>query len=110
MIEIKVTGTITNALLMTLQEDQAEKLIEQNIAEGMTRQILVNLEDMAYVDMKQNSELDAIDWEANMIICSKEQIQTSITIMAQRLAERFDATAEDIEYCLEPAVTDIKGF
>ena len=110
MIEVAVTGTITNALLMTLDEDQAEKLIEQNIAEGMTKQILVNLEDMAYVDMKQNSALDAIDWEANMIICSKNQVTSSVSIMAQRLVEKFGASAEDIEYCLEPAVTDIKGF
>ncbi len=110
MIEIKVSGTITNALLMTLEEDQAERLLENQIAEGMTKQIMTNLEDMAYVDMKQNSELDAIDWEANMIICSKDQITSSVSIMAQRLVERLGATAEDIEYILEPAVTDLKEF
>ncbi len=110
MIEVAVTGTITNALLMTLEEDQAERLLEQKISEGMTKQIMTNLEDMAYIDMKQNSELDAIDWEANMIICSKDQVTSSVSIMAQRLVERLGASAEDIEYCLEPAVTDIKGF
>ncbi len=110
MIEIKVKGTISNDMLMTIDEEQAETLLENQIAEGMALEIVKNLEDMAYVDMKQNSELDAIDWEANMIICSKDQITSSVTIMAQRLVERLGATAEDIEYILEPAVTDLKEF
>ncbi len=110
MIEIKVTGTISNEMLMTLTESEAERHLELQISEGMSKQIMANIEDMAYIDMGQNSELNAIDWEANMIICSKDQITSSIAIMAQRLVGRLNATAEDIEYCLEPSVTDIKGF
>ena len=110
MIEMKVTGTISNALLMTIDEEQAEELMEKQIAEGMSDEIIKNLEDMAYVDMRQNSEQDGIDWEANIIICDKEQISSSVAIMAQRLVEVLGASQADIEYCLEPAVTDIKGF
>ncbi len=110
MTEIKITGTISNEILMTLTESEAERHLELQISEGMSEQIMANIEDMAYVDMKQNSELNAIDGEANMIICSKEQIQTSIIIMAQRIAEKFKASAEEIEYILEPAVTDLKEF
>lgn len=110
MIEVKVTGTITNETLMVLTESEAERHLEIQISEGMSEQIMSNLQEMAYIDMKQNSELDAINWEANMIICSKDQVTSSVAIMAQRLAQRFGASVEDIEYCLEPAVTDIKGF
>ncbi len=110
MIEIKVTGTISNEMLMTLTESEAEKHLENQIAEGIAIEIIKNIEDMAYIDMGQNSALDAIDWEANMIICSKDQITSSISIMAQRIAEKFKASAEEIEYCLEPTVTDLKEF
>ncbi len=110
MTEIKVTGTISNEMLMTLTESEAERHLELQISEEMSEQIMANIEEMAYIDMKQNSELNAIDWEANMIICSKDQITSSISIMAQRIAEKFKASAEEIEYCLEPTVTDLKEF
>ena len=110
MIEVKITGTITNDLLMQLSEEEAEGLMENQIAEGMSNEIVANLEDMAYIDMKQNDKQNGVDWEANVIICDKDQIKSSVAIMARRLGERLGASQADIEYCLEPAVTDIKGF
>ena len=110
MIEIKAKGVIKNETLMMMEEEHAEDFLNKEITNQMGLQILEKLEDMEFLEMRQNSEQDAIEWEANIIICAKEQIISSVGIMAQRLVQRFGAAAKDIEYCLEPAVTDMKGF
>ena len=111
MINVRVFGTISEELISTQTSESMESILENTIADAIKTEIIKNMEDISFLEIKSDDSIPgAIKWDAKMFVCAEEQIISSIQIMSQRLAEKFKASAKDIEYCLEPMVTDLKGF
>lgn len=110
MIEITAKGKITAETLVFTTPEEMEQTLTQDIAKGIAKGVIEKIDDMPFVNMEQNPSTQDMEWKADLIVCSKEQVVSSVGIMAQRLVEKFDATPEQIEYCLESAVSDLKGW
>ena len=106
MISIKAKGAFTDALLHNPTVD-VESIMSKTIAETIAKDIAENLEDLPFIDSVPSEA--GFSWEANIVICSQAQVDTSIRMMVQRLKES-GISDKTIEYCLEPAITDLGGF
>ena len=111
MINITVSGIVSGELLEEKNEEETEAMLMEVIGSKIKSEILMKIEDISFIEINQYDDIPgATKWEAKMIIYGENQVVSSIGITALRMAEKFKASAEDIKYCLEPMVTDLKGF
>ncbi len=111
MMEIKTEGTISGSKILEHTGEDLEDMLAEKIAEGIKQELMKNINDMPFIEVDPTPEGDgSVVWTASLVLCSQDQMISSIGIMAKRLVEKFGASPEDIEYCLESAATDMKGW
>ena len=109
MIEMEVEGSIPMTMIENESEDKIEQMLQGEIANAMVKQIMKHLDNMAFIDLKINEETKSFDYEASVVLCSKQDIITNAGIVAQKLRD-YDLEEEDILDILETQTQSTGGF
>ncbi len=109
MIRVSINGSIDNALLVSIDVNQAEEIIQDKIIAGISGEIKNHFDEMGFIDIQPNESTASYDWKADFNICSTQEEQTVAQLIVQRLLDR-KVSAEDIEYILEPLTSNNGGW
>ena len=109
MIEINMYDTIEQSIITGMDPDKLEELIQDNIAEGLAKEMRKHIDEMSFIDMQYNQETKAFDITAELVLCSKQDIITNADMMAKKLAD-YGLSEEQILDVLETQLNDNGGF
>lgn len=109
MHKIKVKGSIKNAEIENLSSQEVEDRLESDISESILAGVKEQLSNFSFIDIDQNIEEKQFDWKADIIICSANQVSTSMAMVVQNLTAR-GIKPEEIGLILEPLSNDMKGW
>lgn len=112
MVEIKSEIEVRNEDVKHLPADKAELLLKDRIGKEISKNILTNIDDVAFLDIEPlHSDLnhEGFRVKAEIVVCSMSSIVTAIGQMAKKMAE-YDLEEEQIEEILEIITKDSRGW
>ena len=109
MTELDISGNIDADLFASATAEEVEETLQDKISKAITKQIMVNLDKMAFIDLQLDEETNKFHYEASIVLCSKQDIITNAQLMAHKLAE-YDLTQEEILDILETQTQENEGF
>ncbi len=109
MIEIEVDGYIDAASVASTPVDEVEEMLHKHIGTNLSKQVMIHIDDMAFIDMELDEENNQFHYKAELVLCSKESIVTNIQRQAQLMAE-YGLNEKQIEKILAIVAEDTGGF
>ncbi len=109
MIEINVIDTIDQSLIAGMESENLDKLIQDKIAESLTKEMRKHIDEMSFIDMKYNEESESFEINTELVLCSKQEIITNAEIQAQKMA-KYGLKEEEILNVLETQLSETGGF
>lgn len=106
---IEIEADIEEYSLQGKTEEELEKLIDEKIKANLVLEIVKKLDDMAYVDMEHNPDEGTFTIKASLVLCSKQDIVSSMEEIAQKLAGN-GLGQDEIEGILSIFTETKKGF
>ncbi len=108
MIELSANGIIKPSDIIGLSAEEMEQKLSDRISDSIWLEIKDNLEKMAFIDLHPQDD-GGFNYEAAVVLCSKQDIITSAEIMAQKLSN-YGLRADQIEDVLSTQTESYGGF
>ena len=109
MIELSIMDTIEQSLIATMKSEDLNKLIQDKIAESLTREMRKHIDEMSFIDMNFNEEAGFFEINAELVLCSKQEIITNAELQAQKMA-KYGLGEKEILDVLETQLSERGGF
>lgn len=109
MVELDAKFEIDSSVVVVSPLDDVEKMLKDTLAGKLTTQISEKLEKMSFIDMELDEKTGNFVVEANLVLCSKQSILTSIEVMSTKM-KNLDISEEDIVDILSSMTEESKGF
>jgi len=109
MIEINMHGEIDASIVVAAPVEDVEKMLHEEIGSKLSEQLMAHIDDMSFIDMSLNEETNKFEYQAEVVLCSKNSIVTNIKIQA-RLMDEYGLGEEQIQNVLSAITMDSKGF
>ncbi len=89
--------------------EEVEKILNDGISSRLSDQIMENIDEMDFIQMELNEETNQFEYQAELVLCSKNSIVTNIQLQAQEMS-KYGLSPEQIESVLAIVTQDSKGF
>ncbi len=109
MIEIEVDGYIDAASVASTPVDEVEEMLHKHIGTNLSKQVMIHIDDMAFIDMELDEENNQFHYKAELVLCSKNDIVTNAQIQAQKLSQ-YGLTPDQIVSVLDTITQNSEGF
>ena len=109
MTEIDINEEIDASIVLDNEVEDVEGYVNKKIMDSLSKKIMHALDDMAFIDMKFNSEKNVFDIEASLVLCAKNDLATNMQMQAQ-LMKNFGLDPEQIENILNAGIETTGGF
>ena len=109
MTEIDINEEIDASIVLDNEVEDVEGYVNKKIMDSLSKKIMHALDDMAFIDMKFNSEKNVFDIEASLVLCAKNDLATNIQMQAQRMKE-YGFTDAQVEEILNMGIETTGGF
>ncbi len=64
MVEINITNTIDQSLIVGMESGDLENYIPEQIAESLTKEMRKHIDEMSFIDMSYNEESESFEINA----------------------------------------------
>ena len=109
MIEIDVDGAMSQDLIKSVEPDKLEEIMNEVIIDGIKKKIADNLEQMSFIEIEYNEETKAFEFNASLVLCSKQNIISNAEVMSQKM-KSYGLTETQVLDVLETMQDDQGGF
>ncbi len=109
MVEINITNTIDQSLIVGMESGDLENYIQEQIAETLTKEMRKHIDEMSFIDMQYSEETESFSISAELVLCSRQDIISNAEIQAQQMS-KYGLTAEQIEEVLLIQTNELNGF
>jgi len=106
---IEIETSIGQDLMIQAKVEDVEDIVNAKIRDELSKKITKALDEMAYVDMEHNEELNRFDIKASLVLCSTTDMSSSIAMMAKIMHDKL-LSEDDIGEILEPLMESKGGF
>ena len=109
MIKIKVNDKINQKDIENLDQKDVEKHIKEKISNRLTEQIMKNIDEMEFVQLDYDPETNTFVFDADIVLSSAKQIETSIQMVVQNLINKGIGGINASEI-LKPLSENMRGW
>ncbi len=109
MVEINITDSINENVIMSEPPEKIENIFTDKIRDALLVKMVEALNNMAFVDMEYNEEKSRFDIEASIVLCSSQDMASSVEIQAQKLKD-YGLTGDQILDVLTTGIDSLEGF
>ena len=109
MNKIQINGKIDLNEIKDMTSKDVELFLRNKINDELRKKIDEQLDKFSFIDLKHNEENNTFDFNADLVICSANEIETSINEVVKELIE-IELEPSEIEDILEPLSNKMKGW
>jgi hypothetical protein len=109
MYNIEAKGVILKEEIIDKTPEELELYFKEIVTKQIMNEISKKINDFNFIDFEPSVDGTSFKYSADVILCSKQQVDSSIEAVVTNMFEH-DLTETEIQRILEPFGTDMKGF